>query len=211
MIKFCTFIIVLFSFIQVDKSQRFPFQELTIDELIEFEKNHEAELVKLDESEMISFLPTDTYPYSNNYNIGNPYMGERSVNTDSIETQISAYYDQESKKVKYLDYSLSPKAKSIEDIALELHAEGGYDRDEFIKRWEAQWQSDTYQSKIIETYEKAIELLEEKGGKVENRDDIDESSLVNLQTYKVNSAIVEIGIVNIEEENRSVSINIYWR
>lgn len=211
MIKFCTFIIILFTFIQINNDQLFPFQELTIDELIEFEKNHGSDLEKLDENEIISFLPNQTYPYSSNYKIGNPYQGNRSVNSDSIETRISAYYDSESKKVKYLDYSLSPKAKSVEEIALELHAEGGYDRDEFIKRWEGQMQSDTYQRRIIEAYAKAHDLLEEIGEKVENRDDIDESSLVNLQTYKVESAIVEIGIINIEELNRSVSISIYWR
>ena len=211
MIKFYTFIIVLFYSIPMSYGQLFPFQELTIDELIEFEKNHGSVLEKLDENEVISFLSNQTYPYSSRYKIGNPYQGNRSVNSDSIETRISAYYDRDSKKVKYLNYSLSPKAKSIEEIALELQAEGGYNRDEFIRRLNEQEQSETYQNRIINAYDNVLDLLDENGEKMENRNDVDESSLVNHKTYKVENAIVEIGIINIEELNRSVSIRIYWQ
>ena len=196
-------------------AQSFPFQELTIDEFVKFERSLGSTIEELNRNEIISMgVAKDVYPYVDNYNLAQPYQGERPIDADSTVASIETYYDKNSENVKFISYSYTPKAKSPQEIAMELQAEGGYSEDEigeeFVKRLNNQQSNPVYQEKITEKYETLRQYFAEKGKLIENRERSKDIVLTQIKTYKIGQAFVELSITHMEDLHKPVNVDIFW-
>lgn len=196
-------------------AQSFPFQELTINEFVNFERSLGSSVEELNRNDMISMgVAKDVYPYVDNYNLAQPYQGERPMDADSTVGTIEAYYDQNSETVKFISYSYTPKAKSPQEIAVELQAEGGFSEDEigeeFVKRLNNQQSDPAYQNKIAEKYYTLRQYFDEKGKLLENRERSKDILLTQIKTYKIDQAFAELSITHMEDLHRTVNVDIFW-
>jgi succinate dehydrogenase/fumarate reductase flavoprotein subunit len=92
---------------------------------------------------------------------------------DSMDLIISVHDELDLKNVIFISYPPTQIAKSPQEIAMELQAEGGYSEEEigkeFVKRLDNQQSKPAYQQKITEKYESLQKQFAEKGRLIENR------------------------------------------
>lgn len=189
---------------------KIPLNEITLDEFMKCEESKDADIVDNNNNPDVVFSPLSEqlYPYTDKYSLSQPIKGER---VDSgIRTSFSMRYDESTDTVKYIDYSISPKIPSIDEVTQQVYNKyGDFNEKEFTRLRESVYDS-TYMKKLSSAYEYHKSYLDEYATRVENRKFPEDYPLENLVTYKINSGYYELAYELIEKQRRVVNLTVYW-